>query len=71
MGDDLSDMPTKFFVSEMIREKIFQLYQEELPYHSTVLIQEFKEKSTLIKIRADIIVQRKPKKGSSLEIVEA
>ncbi len=62
-GDDLSDMPTKFFVSEIIREKIFQLYQEELPYHSTVLIQEFKEKTTLIKIRADIIVQRETQKG--------
>lgn len=62
-GDDLSDMPTKFFVSELIREKIFQLYQEELPYHTTVLIQEFKEKTTLIKIRADIIVQRETQKG--------
>jgi GTP-binding protein Era len=62
-GDDLSDMPTKFFVSELIREKIFQLYQEELPYHATVLIQEFKEKTTLIKIRADIIVHRETQKG--------
>lgn len=62
-GDDLSDMPTKFFVSELIREKIFQLYHEELPYHATVLIQEFKEKTTLIKIRADIIVQRETQKG--------
>lgn len=62
-GDDLSDMPTRFFVSELIREKIFLLYQEELPYHATVLIQEFKEKTTLIKIRADIIVQRETQKG--------
>ena len=62
-GDDLSDMPTKFFVSELIREKIFQLYQEELPYHTTVLVQEFKEKTTLIKISADIIVQRDTQKG--------
>lgn len=62
-GDDLSDMPTKFFVSELIREKIFQLYQEELPYHATVLVQEFKEKTTLIKISADIIVQRETQKG--------
>lgn len=62
-GDDLSDMPTKFFVSEIIREKIFQLYQEELPYHATVLVQEFKEKLTLIKIGADIIVQRETQKG--------
>ena len=62
-GDDLSDLPTKFFVSEIIREKIFQLYQEELPYHTTVLIQEFKEKHTLTKIQADIIVQRDTQKG--------
>jgi GTP-binding protein Era len=62
-GDDLSDLPTKFFVSELIREKIFQLYHEELPYHTTVLIQEFKEKTTLIKIQADIIVQRDTQKG--------
>jgi GTPase len=62
-GDDLSDLPTKFFVSELIREKIFLLYGEEIPYHSTVLIQEFKEKTTLIKIQADIIVQRDTQKG--------
>lgn len=62
-GDDISDLPTKFFVSEIIREKIFELFQEELPYHSTVLVREFKEKSTLIKISADIIVQRETQKG--------
>lgn len=62
-GDDLSDMPTKFFVAELIREKIFELYHEELPYHSAVLIREFKEKTTLIKITADIIVQRETQKG--------
>ncbi|MFT3679735.1 MAG: GTPase Era [Ferruginibacter sp.] len=62
-GDDLSDMPTKFFVSELIREKIFLLYGDELPYHSTIMVQEFKEKSTLIKIQADIIVQRETQKG--------
>ena len=62
-GDDLSDMPTKFFVSELIREKIFQLYGEEIPYHTTVLIQEYTEKITLIKIRAEIIVQRETQKG--------
>ena len=62
-GDDLSDLPTKFFVSELIREKIFLLYGDELPYHSTIQIQEFKEKTTLIKIQADIIVQRDTQKG--------
>jgi GTP-binding protein Era len=62
-GDDLSDLPTKFFVSELIREKIFYLYGDEIPYHATVLVYEFKEKSTLIKIGADIIVQRDTQKG--------
>jgi GTP-binding protein Era len=62
-GDNLSDLPTKFFVSELIREKIFHLYGEEIPYHTTVLVHEFKEKSTLIKIGADIIVQRDTQKG--------
>ena len=62
-GDDVSDLPTKFFVGELIREKIFLLYGEEIPYHATVLIQEFKEKTTLIKIVADIIVQRDTQKG--------
>ncbi len=61
--DNLSDLPMKFFVSELIREKIFYLYQEEVPYHTTVLVQEFKEKTTLTKITADIIVQRETQKG--------
>lgn len=62
-SDDLSDMPTKFFVSELIREKIFELYHEELPYQTAVLVQEFKEKTTLIKISADIIVHRESQKA--------
>ena len=62
-GDELTDLPTRFFVGEQIREKIFQLYKEEIPYHTTVLVTEFKEKSTLIKISANIIVQRDTQKG--------
>ena len=62
-GENLSDLPMKFFVGELIREKIFYLYQEEIPYHSTVLVQQFKEKATLTKITADIIVQRETQKG--------
>jgi GTP-binding protein Era len=62
-GDNLSDLPTKFFVGELIMEKIFYLYQDEIPYHSTVLVQEFKEKQTLVKITADIILQRETQKG--------
>src|SRR6185369_3448864 len=59
----LTDLPTKFFVSEIIREKIYELFGEEIPYQATVLINEFKEKETLIKIQADIIVQRESQKA--------
>jgi GTPase len=62
-GDDISDLPQKFFVSEMIREKIYELAQEEIPYHTAVLVNEFKEKETLVKIVADIIVQRESQKA--------
>ena len=62
-GDELSDLPMKFFISEIIREKIFELFQEELPYQTAVLVQSFKEKSTLIKIMANIIVQRESQKA--------
>lgn len=62
-GDELSDLPTKFFVAELIREKIFYLYKDEIPYHATVIVNEFKQKSTLIKIVADVIVQRETQKG--------
>jgi GTPase len=62
-GDELSDLPTRFFVSELIRERIYKLYHEEIPYHTTVAVKEFKEKTTLIKIVADIIVQRETQKA--------
>ncbi|HLA57346.1 MAG TPA: GTPase Era [Puia sp.] len=62
-GDEMTDRPVKFFVGEMIREKIFSLYEDEIPYHTAVLVQEFKEKDTLTKIQADIIVQRETQKG--------
>ncbi len=61
-GDDISDLPVKFFVGEMIREKIFELASDEIPYHTAVLIREYKEKETLVKIVADIIVQRETQK---------
>lgn len=61
-GDDISDLNTKFFVGEIIREKIYELAQEEIPYHSAVLIREYKEKETLVKITADIIVHRETQK---------
>jgi GTP-binding protein Era len=61
--EELSDLPTRFFVAELIREKIFELYEQELPYQTAVLVQEFKEKATLVKISADIIVHRETQKG--------
>jgi GTPase len=61
--DEISDLPTKFFVSEIIREKIYALFEDEIPYHTTVVVNEFKQKSTLVKIRAEIVVQRESQKA--------
>lgn len=61
--DDLTDLPTRFFVGEMIREKIFDLFEDEIPYHATVMVKEFKEKTSLIKISAEIIVHRESQKA--------
>ncbi len=60
--DSISDRPVRFFVSEIIREQIFHLYGEEIPYHAAVLIQSFEEKTTLTVIKADIIVSRETQK---------
>lgn len=62
-GDEMTDLPTRFFVAEMIREKIFYLFKDEIPYHTTVIVREFKEKTTLVKIVADIVVQRESQKA--------
>ena len=61
--DDLTDLPTRFFVGEIVREKIFELFEDEIPYHTAVLVNEFKEKTGLIKITADIIVHRESQKA--------
>lgn len=61
--DTLTDKSTRFFVAEMIREKIFQLFEEEIPYHTTVIVTQFQEKDTLTKITAEIIVTRDTQKG--------
>lgn len=62
-ADDLTDLPTRFFVGEMIREKIFDLFQDEIPYHTAVVVRDFKEKISLIKITAEIIVHRESQKA--------
>ena len=61
--EDLTDLPTRFFAGELIREKIFELFDEEIPYQTTVMISAFEEKTTLIKIAAEIIVQRESQKA--------
>ena len=61
--DELTDKPERFFASEIIREKIFLNYRQEIPYSSEVVITEFKDKDDIIVIRAEILVERKSQKG--------
>jgi len=62
--DQISDGPERFFVSEMIREQIFYLYGEEIPYSATVRIETFKEREGRPDfIRAAILVERDSQKG--------
>jgi len=61
--DQLTDKPEKFFVEEVVREKIFQNYKKEVPYSCQVVVTEFKEDETIIRIRAEIYVERKSQKG--------
>lgn len=60
--DSMSDRPVRFFVSELIRQQIYELYHEEIPYHAAVLIQSFEEKPNLNVIKAEIIVSRETQK---------
>jgi GTP-binding protein Era len=55
--EDLTDMPTKFFAGELIREKIFDLFDQEIPYQTTVMVQGFEEKNTLIKNKSRLPCQ--------------
>ncbi len=62
--DIVSEQPERFFVAELIREKIFEQYQEEIPYSAAVEIREFKEREAgKTYIAADIIVERESQKG--------
>jgi GTP-binding protein Era len=60
--DTLTDKPMRFFVAEMIREKLFFELDEELPYHAAVIVRQYEEKTTLTKIVADIVVSRDTQK---------
>ena len=60
--DQLTDRPMRFFVAEIIREKILELYKQEIPYSVEVGIEEFKEYPTITKIRAIIYVAKESQK---------
>ncbi|ATR90558.1 GTPase Era [Porphyromonas gingivalis SJD2] len=61
--DALTDKPARFFVTEIIREKILLYYQKEIPYAAEVVVEEFKEEKTIIRIKSLIIVERNSQKG--------
>ena len=61
--DALTDKPARFFVTEIIREKILLYYQKEVPYAVEVVVELFKEESEVIHIKALIIVERDSQKG--------
>lgn len=61
--DQLTDKPARFFVSEIIREKILLFYDKEIPYSVEVRVESFKEDETLIRISAVIYVERDSQKG--------
>lgn len=61
--DQLTDKPAKFFVSEIIREKILRYYDKEIPYSVEVVIERFKEDERQIHINAIIYVERSSQKG--------
>ncbi|OQA98151.1 MAG: GTPase Era [Bacteroidetes bacterium ADurb.Bin217] len=61
--DQLTDKPVRFFVSEIIREKILLLYQKEIPYSTEVVIEEYNEEAGRDFIRALVLVNRDSQKG--------
>ena len=61
--DALTDKPARFFVTEIIREKILTNYDKEVPYSSEVIVEKFDEKDTSIHIMAVVYVERDSQKG--------
>jgi GTP-binding protein Era len=61
--DSLTDKPERFFVTEIVREKIFLNYQQEIPYSCEVVIDSFKEAEDIVRINAIIHVMRESQKG--------
>lgn len=61
--DEFTDRSERFFASEIVREKIFLNYDQEVPYSTEVAISSFKEEEKIIRIRAEIYVERDSQKG--------
>jgi len=61
--DELSDQPERFIVAEIIREKIFRMTKDEVPYSTAVLVEDMKDKGDIIYTRADIYVEKDSHKG--------
>lgn len=61
--DELTNRSERFFAAEILREKIFLTYEQEVPYSTEVVISEFKEQDEIIHIRAEIYVERDSQKG--------
>lgn len=61
--DELSDKTERFFVSEIVREKIFNNYEKEIPYSCEVVTEEFKEEEDIIRIRVLIVTERESQKA--------
>jgi GTPase len=61
--EEMTDRPFRFFVAEVIREKIFMNYRKEIPYSTTVFVESYKEEETIDRIRALIFVERETQKA--------
>ncbi len=61
--DQLTDQPERFIVAELIREKVFELTKDEIPYSSAVVIEQMKEEPELTRVHATIYVDRDSQKG--------
>ncbi len=61
--DELSDRDMRFFISELIREKVLSLYKQEIPYSTQVVVNSFEESPELVKVQADVVVMRESQKG--------
>ncbi|OGG45770.1 MAG: GTPase Era [Candidatus Handelsmanbacteria bacterium RIFCSPLOWO2_12_FULL_64_10] len=61
--ETLTDQPERFFVAELIREAVFDLLREEVPYATAVTVEEFRERDAKTYIRANVCVERESQKG--------